>query len=179
MAVHNRTPSRTIITLRARSYILKQPPAWSLTELKRISDEAKAYSKRLLTAGNLTIVLWIVVDAVACWFFNQILGWVFLVAAFGLVFAILRRLGCSSCYYCKSCTMGFGKLADLFFGQGYMAGVNSSLTLKIIFVYALLGVVPLAFLAVSIIQEFAITKIAVLALILILLSYSGSRRKPK
>ena len=142
-----------------------------------ISDEAKAYSKRLLTAGNLGIVLWILIDAVACWFFNPILGWVFLIAAFGLIFVILRRLGCSSCYYCKSCTMGFGKLADLFFGQGYMAGVNSSL--KIIFVYGLLGIVPIVPLAISIIQEFAVTKIAVLALLLILLSYSGSRRKPK
>lgn len=75
--------------------------------------------------------------------------------------------------------MGFGKLADLFFGQGYMAGVNSSLTLRIIFVYGLLGIVPIAFLAVSIIQELTITKIVVLAFLLILLSYSGSRRKPK
>jgi len=75
--------------------------------------------------------------------------------------------------------MGFGKLADLFFGQGYMAGVNSSLTLRIIFVYDLLGIVPIAFLAFSIIQEFTVIKIAVLALLLLLLSYSGSRRKPK
>ena len=177
--VHNRKQPRTIITLRAKSYILKQPSAWSLTELKTISEEAKAYSKRLLTAGNLGIVLWILIDAVACWFFNPILGWVFLIATFGLIFVILRRLGCSSCYYCKSCTMGFGKLADLFFGQGYMAGVNSSLTLKIIFVYGLLGIVPIVPLAISIIQEFAVTKIAVLALLLILLSYSGSRRKQK
>jgi hypothetical protein len=158
---------------------IKAAVSMALTELKTISDEAKAYSKRLLTAGNLAIVLWILIDAVACWFFNPIIGWVFLIAAFALIFVILRRLGCSSCYYCKSCTMGFGKLADLFFGQGYMAGVNSSLTLKIIFVYGLLGLVPIAFLAVSIIQEFAVTKIAVLALLLIFLSYSGSRRKPK
>jgi hypothetical protein len=60
-----------------------------------------------------------------------------------------------------------------------MAGVNSSLTLKIIFVYILLCIAPIAFLSISIIQEFAVTKIAVLALLLLLLSYSGSRRKPK
>ena len=46
--------------------------------------------------------------------------------------------------------MGFGKLADLFFGSGYMAGVNSSVGLKIVFVYGLLGLVPMVFLAVSI-----------------------------
>ena len=75
---------------------------------KSISGEAKAYSKKMLTAGNLAIVLWILIDAVACWSFNPIIGWFFLIVAFGLIFVILRRLGCSSCYYCKSCTMGFG-----------------------------------------------------------------------
>jgi hypothetical protein len=158
-------------------YLLKQPAAWLLMELKPISNEAKEYSKTLLTLGNLAIALWIVLSTIACWFFNPILGWLFLVSAFILVFAILRRLGCSSCYYCKSCTMGFGKLADLFFGSGYMAGVNSSLSLKIVFVYGLLGIVPIAFLVVSIMQEVAVTKIAVLAVLLLLLFYSGSRRK--
>jgi hypothetical protein len=160
-----------------KGYILKQLSAWLLMELKPISNEAKEYSKSLLILGNLAIALWIVLSAIACWFFNPFLGWLFLVSAFILVFAILRRLGCSSCYYCKSCTMGFGKLADLFFGSGYMAGVNSSVGLKMVFVYGLLGIVPLAFLAVSIIQEFAVTKIAVLALLLLLLFYSGSRKK--
>jgi hypothetical protein len=67
----------------------------------------------------------------------------------------------------------------LFFGGGYMAGVNSSLSLKIYFVYGLLGAVPLVFLAVSIMQEFTVTKIAVLALFLPLLFYSGSMQKPR
>jgi hypothetical protein len=148
-------------------------------ELETISSEAKAYSKALLTGGNLGIVLWIGLSAVACWFFNQIIGWLYLVSALVLIFAILRRLGCSSCYYCKSCTMGFGKLSDLFFGSGSMAGVNSSLTLKIIFVYISLGVVPIAFLAFSLMQEFAVTKIGVLAVLLLFLFYSGSRRKSR
>jgi hypothetical protein len=148
-------------------------------ELKPISKDVKEYSKSLLVLGNLGIALWIVVSAVACWFFNPLLGWFFLVSAFALVFVILRRLGCNSCYYCKSCTMGFGKLADLFFGSGHMAGVNSSIRLKIVFVYGLLGLVPLIFLAVSIMQEFAIAKIGVLAFLLLLLLYSGTRKKPQ
>jgi hypothetical protein len=73
--------------------------------------------------------------------------------------------------------MGFGKLADLFFGDGYMAGVNSSVGLKFVFVYGLLGLVPIAFLAVSIMQEFAVPKIVVLVFLLLLLVYSGSRKK--
>jgi hypothetical protein len=159
-----------------KGYILKQPTLWLLMELSTISNEAKEYSKALLTVGNLGIALWIMLGAVACWFFNPLTGLLFLVAAVALIFAVLRRMGCSSCYYCKSCTMGFGKLADLFFGEGYMAGVKSSLTLKIIFVYILLGVIPIAFITVSVLQDFAATKIAVLALLLVLLLYSGSRR---
>jgi hypothetical protein len=148
-------------------------------ELKPISKDVKEYSKSLLVLGNLGIALWIAVSAIACWFFNPLLGWFFLVSAFVMVFVILRRLGCNSCYYCKSCTMGFGKLADLFFGSGYMAGVNSSVRLKIVFVYGLLGLVPTVFLAVSIMQEFAIAKIGVLAFLLFLLLYSGTRKDPQ
>jgi hypothetical protein len=145
--------------------------------LKPISDDKKEYSKSLLIIGNLGIALWMVISAVACWFFNPLLGWFFLVSAFIMVFAILRRLGCSSCYYCKSCTMGFGKLADLFFGSGYMAGVNSSVWLKVIFVYGLLGLIPIGFLAVSIMQEFAASKIVVLVFLLLLLFYSSVSKK--
>ena len=162
-----------------RGYILKQPRALLLRGLKTISKDVKEYSKSLLILGNLGIALWIVISAIACWFFNPLLGWFFLIFAFVLVFAVLRRLGCSSCYYCKSCTMGFGKLADLFFGSGRMAGVNSSVGLKIVFVYGLLGIVPIVFLAFSILQGFAVTKIAVLAFLLLLLLYSGIRKKPK
>jgi len=144
-----------------------------------ISTDSKEYSKSLLIFGNLAIVLWIVVGAISCWFFNPLAGWLFLVLALALVFAILRRLGCNSCYYCKSCTMGFGKLSDLFFGNGYMAGVNSSVGLKLVFVYGLLGIVPIAFLTVSIMQEFAASKIIVLMLLLLLLFYSGSRKKSR
>ena len=142
-----------------------------------ISTETKAYSKALLVFGNIAIALWIVLAAVSCWFFNPIAGWLFLIVAFLLIFGVLRRLGCNSCYYCKTCTMGFGKLADLFFGEGYMIGVNSSGTLQIVFVYGLLGAVPILFLAVSLIQEFTVFKIAFLLLLLLFLVYSGSRKK--
>jgi hypothetical protein len=145
--------------------------------LTSISTDSKGYSKSLLIFGNLAIALWIVLGAISCWFLNPLAGLLFLVLALALVFGILRRLGCNSCYYCKSCTMGFGKLSDLFFGDGYMAGVNSSVALKLVFVYGVLGLVPIIFLTVSIMQEFAVSKIVVLAFLLLLLVYSGSRKK--
>ena len=145
--------------------------------IRKDDEEAKAYSKSLLIFGNLVVALWTVISSIAFWFFNPIIGWVFLVFAFVIIFAILRRLGCNSCYYCKSCTMGFGKLADLFFGSGRMEGVDPSLTLKAIFVYGFLGIIPIVLLTHSIIQGFAALKIAVLAALLLLLVYSSTRRK--
>jgi len=121
--------------------------------LKAISTEEKEHSKSLFVFGNLAIFLWIALGAISCWFFNSLIGWFYFVFAFVLVFAILRKLGCNSCYYCKSCTMGFGKLSDLFFGSGYMASVNSSVGLKFVFGYGLLGIVPIIFLAVSIVTR--------------------------
>ena len=141
--------------------------------------EPKEYSNALLVFGNVAIVLWIVLGAVSCWFFNPVVGWFFLVLALVLIFGVLRRLGCNSCYYCKDCTMGFGKLADLFFGDGCMVGVSSSGVLKLVFVYVLLGVVPIGFLVVSLTQEFAASKIVVLGFLLLLLYYSGSRKTPR
>ena len=73
--------------------------------------------------------------------------------------------------------MGFGKLSDLFFGRGYMAGVKSSAGLKVVFVYGLLGLIPIGFLAVSIMQAFSAPKIAVLVFLLLLLIYSGVSKK--
>jgi hypothetical protein len=148
-------------------------------ELKAISTEQKAYSRSLLVFGNLAVFLWIVLGAISCWFFNQLVGWLYLVSAFVLIFVVLRILGCNACYRCKSCTMGFGKLSDLFFGSGYMAGANSSVMLKMVFGYGLLGLVPISFLAVSVIQEFAVSKIAVLVLLLVILIYSGTRRRSR
>ncbi len=75
--------------------------------------------------------------------------------------------------------MGFGKLADLFFGDGYMAGVSSSGMLKFVFVYGLSGLVPIGFLVVSVMQEFAVSKIVVLGFLLLFLFYSGSRKKTR
>ncbi len=37
-----------------------------------------------------------------------------------MVYAVLRRIGCSSCYKCKACTSGFGRLAGAFFGKGFV-----------------------------------------------------------
>ena len=78
----------------------------------------------LLVFGNLAILLWTILAAFAFWLTYPILTWIFLLLALAMVFFLLRRLGCSSCYNCKSCTSGFGRLAGWFFGRRELKDVN-------------------------------------------------------
>jgi hypothetical protein len=83
-------------------------------------------------------------------FYNQLYGWLYLIFLFVTVYAILRRLGCSSCYLCKDCTSGFGRLAGIFFGKGYVKKQSVGNRLGwVIVVYVLLLPVPAAFLVMS------------------------------
>ena len=78
-----------------------------------------------------------------------------------IIYVILRRLGCSSCYKCKTCTSGFGRLAGAFFGRGFVkkesVGNRSDLSA---FVYFLLLVVPVAVLFFMLWQAFSFVQVS-------------------
>ena len=91
------------------------------------------------------------------------------------IYMILRRLGCSSCYHCKSCTSGFGRLAGAFFGAGYLKkGSVGNRKGIIAFIYFLLAPFPAVFLVLSTIQAFEVLKALVLVCLLAVTVYSGS-----
>jgi hypothetical protein len=100
-----------------------------------------------MTLGNFGLLLWVFLASASVTFYNQLYGWLYLIFLFVTVYAILRRLGCSSCYLCKDCTSGFGRLAGIFFGKGYVKKQSVGNRLGwVIVVYVLLLPVPAAFL---------------------------------
>jgi hypothetical protein len=100
-----------------------------------------------MTLGNFGLLLWVLLASASVTFYNQLYGWLYLIFLFVTVYAILRRLGCSSCYLCKDCTSGFGRLAGIFFGKGYVKKQSVGNRLGwVIVVYVLLLPVPAAFL---------------------------------
>jgi hypothetical protein len=138
-----------------------------------MSDVKYEYTRYQLIFGNVAILLWIVVSAMAFWFYNPLTFWLFLLFAAFMVFAILRRLGCSTCAYCKSCTMGFGRLAGWFFGKRSTKDLrNKGGLAMVVIIYCLLALIPSAILAVSIFQAFTVLKFAVLIGILAISLYS-------
>ena len=138
-----------------------------------MDPEKFEFKRLLLVFGNLMLSLWIILGAIALWFYNPLAFWIFLLFAAFMVFAMLRRLGCSSCAYCTSCTSGFGRLSGWFFGRIPTKDLNGKTRLAFIgFIYILLALVPSVFLLVSILEVFTAAKTMVLAGILIISLYS-------
>lgn len=100
-----------------------------------------------MTLGNFGLLLWVFLASASVIFYNQVYGWLYLIFLFVTVYAILRRLGCSSCYLCKDCTSGFGRLAGIFFGRGFVKKQSVGNRLGwVVLVYVLLLPVPVVFL---------------------------------
>jgi len=115
-----------------------------------LGEEKLAFTRRVMTLGNFGLLLWVFLASASVTFYNQLYGWLYLIFLFVTVYAILRRLGCSSCYLCKDCTSGFGRLAGIFFGKGYVKKQSVGNRLGwVIVVYVLLLPVPAAFLVMS------------------------------
>jgi len=139
--------------------------------------KTKEYSKSELIFGNLAIVLWILLGSYSCWLFYPLSVLGFIALASFLVFFELGKHGCQTCYYCKTCTIGIGKLPELFFAKAGTANVNKKAMNLFPFVYLLLSLVPLVLYVISIIQAMTTLKIVTLALLLSISLYSGFIRK--
>jgi hypothetical protein len=138
-----------------------------------LSEEKLESTKPILIVGNLAILVWVFLAFFGTWFYNQIYGWLLLVFTAALIYMILRRLGCSSCYYCKSCTSGFGRLSGAFFGTGQTkkASVGNRIGL-ITFIYLLLVPLPTVFLLLSILHTLTLVKVVVLVCLIAVSLYS-------
>ncbi len=162
---------------------------WQNASLKKKSQRAcdpkvttptrktKDYSKSELVFGNLAIILWISLGAVACGIFYPwaALGY-FAVLAF-LIFYEIGKHGCVTCYYCKTCTIGMGKLPEFFFKKEGTANVNQRAQRLFPLVYGLLSLVPIGLFAFSIFQEFLFYKAVLLAGVLAFSLYTGAVRR--
>jgi hypothetical protein len=147
------------------------------------SPEKFEFKRPLLVLGNLAILAWVLLASLSLFAVNQWYGWLFLLFAAATIFLVLRRMGCSSCYYCKSCTSGFGRLAGWFFGNRTTKDLTNKTALGlVVFSYILLSFIPVALLAISLFQGFILLNSLVLICLAALTIYSLTTwisRRPK
>ncbi len=137
----------------------------------------KEYSIYELLFGNLAIIAWIGLGSVAFGLYCPLASIVFFASAAFLVFYELGKHGCVNCYYCKTCTIGMGKLPELFFKPSGTANVNRRAMKLFTSIYVLLSLVPIALLSFSIAQESTAYKIVILAPLLGFSLISGTVRR--
>lgn len=140
-----------------------------------MSEEKLEFTRRLSVLGNLALVAWVFIAFFGVLFFTIIYSWLYLILDAVVIYVILRRLGCSSCYRCKACTSGFGRLAGAFFGRGFVKKESVGNRIGFVgFVYFLLLPLPVALLVLSILQAFTVPKVLILVCLLALGTYSFS-----
>jgi hypothetical protein len=139
--------------------------------------KTKAYSKTELVFGNLAIILWITLSAISSGIFFPLAGLCYFSVLAFLVFYEMGKHGCLTCYYCKTCTIGMGKLPELFFKTEGIANVNGKALGIFPYVYILLSVIPVILVAFSIMQELLLYKLVLLAALLGFSIYDGIVRR--
>jgi len=141
---------------------------------ENVSDDKLEYTRTLLVAGNVVLLLWTLISTLAVWFYSQVFAWVFLLLAAASIYLLLRRIGCSSCYYCKSCTSGFGRLSGWFFGKRQLKDVNNKTALAfVVFIYFLLGPLSITLLTVTLGQTFDLLRIVLVSGLAAIIVYSA------
>jgi len=138
-----------------------------------VAEEKLEFTRLLLVLGNLGLLAWVFLAFFGILFFNLIYGVLYLFLEVIAIYLILRRLGCSSCYKCKTCTSDFGRFAGAFFGKEYVKKESVGNRLGIvIFIYFLLFPFPAAELFISILAAFSFLKVLVLVCLLVMAAYS-------
>ncbi len=152
-----------------------------IKEIKMYEEGLEEYPKEGIVIGNLLMFLWIALGTIACWFLSSLFAWVYLAFAIIMVFLILRKLVCTNCYYYdKWCSIGWGKLAALFFKKGNVKKFSTSAGIKIApFFYGSLTLIPLVILTISMFDGFTLFKLSILILIVIIGFYSGTVSRKK
>ena len=139
--------------------------------------KTKKYSALELIGGNFLIGVWIALGAMTCSIFFAWAGLAFFALAAFLIFYETGKHGCVTCYYCETCTIGMGKLPELFFKSAGTANVNKRELNLFPAVYVLLSVVPIVLAAVSIFEDLLVYKVAIVAAIVTFSAYVGAIRR--
>jgi hypothetical protein len=140
-----------------------------------MSDEKLDFTRKFIIWGNLALLAWVLLAFVGVLFYTPLYSFLYLIVDAIVIYAILRRLGCSSCYKCKACSSGFGRMAGSFFGRGFVKKESVGNRIALIgFTYFLLLPLPAAVLVLSMLRSFSFLKVFVLVCLLAVAAYSLS-----
>ena len=127
----------------------------------------------------MAILVWILLGTASCLAVFFVWSFSFLALASFLVFYELGKKGCVNCFWCKTCTIGMGKLPYLFYTKTPMENLNiNRKALKLFpYVYFLLSVVPIVLTVLSIILQFSLYSLILLVALSVFSVLTGIARR--
>jgi hypothetical protein len=150
-------------------------------EVVLYEDGLEEYPLKNAYIGNAFMILWFVMGAVACSFIHILIGIIYLLFAFVMVYVVFKKIVCTNCYYYgKRCSLGWGKLSAMLFKQGSLDLFQNSKGLKVAPpTYGLLMIIPLIALIYSSYQDLTILKILVLIIFMGIAGFSAGPGRKK
>jgi hypothetical protein len=140
-----------------------------------LSEEKIEFTRQFVLLGNLALLAWVFLAFFVVLFYAPLYSLLYLIFDAIVIYAILRRLGCSSCYKCKACTSGFGRLAGDFFGREFIKKESVGNRIGLVgFAYFLLLPLPAALSVLSLLQALSVLKVLDLVFLLTVAAYSLS-----
>jgi hypothetical protein len=137
----------------------------------------KYYAMPELLAGNLLIAVWILIGSISFTIYYPLAAIPYIAIAAFLVFYKIGKKGCVTCYYCKNCTIGMGKLPSLFFKHEKTPNVNVKAQKLFPWTFLLISAVPAALVVVSLFQEVTVFRVALLCAVLAFSLYSAYTKR--
>jgi hypothetical protein len=139
--------------------------------------EKVRYTTTQIVFGNLTVIAWGLLGTATVALFNIFAAIGYLAVAAFLVYYKLGKKGCLSCFLCETCTVGMGKLFDVFFTKRGTQNLNRKALKLFPVVYLWLSVVPIVLISVSLAFDFTVLKVLLLAGLLVFSVFSGVVRR--
>jgi hypothetical protein len=137
----------------------------------------KYYAMPELLLGNLMIAVWILLGSLSFAIYYPLAVVPFIAVAAFLVFYKIGKKGCVTCYYCKNCTIGMGKLPSLFFKHEKTVNVNVKALKLFPWAFLLMSAVPTVLIVVSLFQEVTAFRVGLLCAVLAFSLYSGVAKR--
>jgi hypothetical protein len=141
------------------------------------SRNQKYYAMPELLLGNLMIAVWILLSSLSFAIYYPLAAIPFIAVTAFLVFYKIGKKGCVTCYYCKNCTIGMGKLPSLFFKRERTANLNVKALKLFPWTFLLMSAVPVVLIVVSLFQEVTIFRVGLLCAVLAFSAYSGFTKR--
>ncbi len=142
--------------------------------IKLFDEGLEEYPMSVVLIENLVLAIWILLGTIVILQESLIIGVFYVAGALLMILVVMRKIICTHCYYYgKRCHVGWGKISSLLFKKGNIETFSTCSGQKVApLLFMLLALIPMLFGIGSLVRDFRIYKLVLVALLLSAILYS-------